>query len=97
MDRQAHAVTTTLVAADLDLATDIGGDATTKVTLGRDLGNLGAHEWDLARLWNGAAARALRTRIREQRCKCTWECAQADNVLFRARSWPALAQKALFP
>lgn len=65
--------------------------------LGESIGNLGAHGWDLARLWNGAAARALRTRIRAERCKCTWECAQADNVLFRARSWPALARKALFP
>ena len=63
--------------------------------LGASIGNLNASGWDLEPLWNGDEARALRTKIREERCKCTWECAQADNVLFRARSWPALARKVL--
>jgi MoaA/NifB/PqqE/SkfB family radical SAM enzyme len=63
--------------------------------LGESIGNLNTSAWDLERLWNGAAARALREKIRRERCKCTWECAQADNVLFRARSWPALAGKVL--
>jgi len=65
--------------------------------LGLALGNLNTTGWDLERLWGGEAARALRVKIRAERCKCTWECAQADNVLFRARSWPALAQKVLAP
>ena len=38
-----------------------------------------------------AEADALRSEIVDTRCKCTWECAQADNVLFNARSWPRLA------
>jgi MoaA/NifB/PqqE/SkfB family radical SAM enzyme len=58
--------------------------------LGKRLGSLPEHDWDLERLWNSAAADALRAEIRETRCKCTWECAQADNVLFRLRSWPGL-------
>jgi MoaA/NifB/PqqE/SkfB family radical SAM enzyme len=63
--------------------------------LGQSLGNLNTSAWDLERLWNGAEAHALREQIRREHCKCTWECAQADNVLFRARSWPALARKVL--
>jgi MoaA/NifB/PqqE/SkfB family radical SAM enzyme len=65
--------------------------------LGRSIGNLNDVEWDLGRLWDGEAARELRRDIRDTRCACTWECAQADNVLFRARSWPGLALRALTP
>jgi MoaA/NifB/PqqE/SkfB family radical SAM enzyme len=65
--------------------------------LGRSIGNLNDVGWDLARLWDGEAARELRRDIRDTRCACTWECAQADNVLFRAKSWPGLALRALAP
>jgi len=60
--------------------------------LGRELGNLNDVGWDLERLWDTAAARELRREIRATRCSCTWECAQADNVLFHPRSWPRLAR-----
>lgn len=63
--------------------------------LGQSLGSLRQTQWDLERLWNSPAAVELRRKIRNERCRCTWECAQADNVLFRARSWPALARRAL--
>jgi MoaA/NifB/PqqE/SkfB family radical SAM enzyme len=63
--------------------------------LGRPLGHLRDTGWDLAALWRGGAADALRDWIRETRCACTWECAQADNVLFRPASWPALAAGSL--
>jgi len=63
--------------------------------LGRSLGNLNDVGWDIARLWEGAAARALREEIRDTRCACTWECAQGDNVLFNARAWPKLALRTL--
>lgn len=62
--------------------------------LGLPIGHLAEHDWDLERLWSTAAADALRARIRDTRCACTWECAQADNVLFRKRSWPELALRA---
>ena len=37
------------------------------------------------------AADALRDEIRDTKCTCTWECAQADNVLFHPRNWARLA------
>jgi MoaA/NifB/PqqE/SkfB family radical SAM enzyme len=63
--------------------------------LGRSLGNLNDVGWDLGRLWRTPAAQALRAEIERTRCACTWECAQADNVLFDPGSWPRLAARAL--
>jgi len=59
--------------------------------LGREIGNLNDVDWDLERLWRERAAEELRSEIARTRCACTWECAQADNVLFNARAWPRLA------
>jgi len=63
--------------------------------LGRSIGNLNEVDWDLGRLWEASEAAEVRRDIRETRCTCTWECAQADNILFRASSWPRLAARAL--
>jgi radical SAM protein with 4Fe4S-binding SPASM domain len=63
--------------------------------LGREIGNLEDHDWDLGKLWSSAAADALRDEIEATRCACTWECAQADNVLFNPRNWPALSAGSL--
>jgi MoaA/NifB/PqqE/SkfB family radical SAM enzyme len=63
--------------------------------LGRSLGNLNDVGWDLSKLWGSGAARDLRRDIARTRCACTWECAQADNVLFGARAWPRLALETL--
>jgi MoaA/NifB/PqqE/SkfB family radical SAM enzyme len=63
--------------------------------LGRSLGNLNDVGWDLSKLWRTGAANDLRRDIARTRCACTWECAQADNVLFGARAWPRLALETL--
>jgi MoaA/NifB/PqqE/SkfB family radical SAM enzyme len=63
--------------------------------LGREIGRLDDVDWDLAKLWESDSARELRREIRRTRCTCTWECAQADNVLFGARTWPRLALEVL--
>ena len=61
--------------------------------LGDELGDLSLVGWDLGRLWGAPAAAELRERIRDTRCRCTWECAQGDNVLFHARNWPRLVRE----
>ncbi len=58
--------------------------------LGQEIGNLNDVDWDLGRLWNAQPAEDLRDEIRKTRCTCTWECAQADNVLFTPSLWPGL-------
>jgi MoaA/NifB/PqqE/SkfB family radical SAM enzyme len=70
-----------------------GGEVHPCEILGEPLGNLGDHDWDLERLWKAHEADALRRKIIDTRCKCTWECAQADNVLFNARAWPKLLRE----
>jgi MoaA/NifB/PqqE/SkfB family radical SAM enzyme len=60
-----------------------------------ELGNLADFGDDLLSLWASPGAVAVRRRIREERCACTWECAMADNALFRKRLWPRLATHAL--
>lgn len=63
--------------------------------LGQSLGNLCDVDWDLGRLWDSSGAQELREEIDTKRCRCTWECAQADNVLFSKRNWARLALRAL--
>ncbi len=63
--------------------------------LGKSMGNLNAVDWDLGRLWREHAAESLRMKIKDERCVCTWECAQADNVLFQPKLWPKLALRTL--
>lgn len=65
--------------------------------LGQSLGNLEDFDWDLGRLWSSTRAQELREEIRRTRCRCTWECAQADNVLFHAPGWPRLLARACAP
>jgi MoaA/NifB/PqqE/SkfB family radical SAM enzyme len=73
------------------------GDVQPCEILGRSLGNLNDVGWDLGRIWSSDQANSLRTEIRNERCACTWECAQADNVLFNKRTWPKLALRTLKP
>ena len=58
-----------------------------------ELGDLNEVDWDLGRIWKAPKAQALRDKIRETRCRCTWECAQGDNILFHARQWPSLVRE----
>ncbi len=68
-----------------------GGDVHPCEILGKSIGNLNEVDWDLGKLWNAPPSSALRDEIRDTLCKCTWECAQADNVLFHPRNWGKLA------
>ncbi|MFT5688085.1 MAG: MoaA/NifB/PqqE/SkfB family radical SAM enzyme [Planctomycetota bacterium] len=73
------------------------GDVHPCEILGESMGNLGDTNWDLEPLWNSERARDLRTQIAKTRCRCTWECAQGDNILFSPRAWPGLMAEALLP
>lgn len=90
-DRSSHLPCT---AASLSAVIFENGSVQPCEILGRELGNLNDVDWDLERLWSSEQARELRQHIERTRCACTWECAQADNVLFNPRAWPALARAA---
>ncbi|MED5330802.1 MAG: radical SAM protein [Planctomycetota bacterium] len=61
--------------------------------LGQSMGNLHDTDWDIGPIWSGSKAAELRDWITKTRCSCTWECAQADNVLFQPKKWPALLSR----
>ncbi len=91
-DRSAHLPCT---AGRLSAVVFENGSLQPCEILGRELGNLNDVDWDLERLWNAPAAGELREHIERTRCACTWECAQADNVLFNPRAWGSLTRAAL--
>ncbi len=61
------------------------------------IGQLAEVDWDLAALWRSHTAQRLREAIESERCACTYECAQGDNVLFHPRNWARFAAAALRP
>jgi len=67
-----------------------GGEVFPCEMLDQPMGQLNDVNWDLSKLWSQKTANDLRRTIKDTHCECTWECAQADNVLFNPRSWPAL-------
>jgi hypothetical protein len=46
------------------------------------MGNLHAHDYDIKRLLETEENKKLLKWIRESKCKCTFECALAANVLW---------------
>jgi len=61
------------------------------------LGTLRDAEFDFRKIWRAPQARAVRRRIRDEKCFCTYECFMTLNVLFDpvqslrvAREWAAL-------
>ena len=69
------------------------GDVAACEILNRKIGNLRDVDFDFSRLWFGPEAVALRKEIAERRCRCTWECAVATNILFGPRYWPELMRE----
>jgi len=69
------------------------GDVAACEILDRKIGNVRDFDLDFSRLWFSPDAEALRREIDEKRCRCTWECAVATNVLFGPRYWPELLRE----
>jgi MoaA/NifB/PqqE/SkfB family radical SAM enzyme/cellulose synthase/poly-beta-1,6-N-acetylglucosamine synthase-like glycosyltransferase len=69
------------------------GDVAACEILDRKIGNVRDVGLDFSRLWFSPAADTLRREIDEGRCRCTWECAVATNVLFGPRYWPELLRE----
>ncbi len=93
-DRSRHLPCT---AGSLSAVIMENGDVHPCELLDRKLGNLGDTDWDLGRLWSTQVADDTRRWIKDTKCACTWECAQADNVLFNPKSWPELARRSVRP
>ncbi len=71
------------------------GDVYPCEILSTSLGNVRDHGYDLARLVRSPGARAVVDSITDDRCHCTHECNLMMNILFSARSYPALFKEYL--
>jgi len=58
--------------------------------LGRTLGNLKAHGFDLPEILDGNEGRALVKWIRESKCHCTFECALATSIIYHPADYPRI-------
>lgn len=58
------------------------------------LGNVREFDYDFARLWRSAHARAISKDIIENKCFCTHECFMSTNILFNPRLYPRLVGEA---
>ena len=62
--------------------------------LGRSMGNLREFDFDLKRLTETAKSRDLVKWIKDTKCKCSFECALAANVVWNPSTYPKLAVSA---
>jgi MoaA/NifB/PqqE/SkfB family radical SAM enzyme len=71
------------------LAGVIQSDGTVKVCemLDDQLGNVREFDYDLVRLWQANAARAMRRHIQTSRCQCTQECFLSMSMLISPDAW----------
>ncbi len=56
------------------------------------MGDLNAHDFRLDQLLRSDHARAVRTLIAQEACRCFWECALFASVLFTHRGWIRIAR-----
>lgn len=71
------------------------GDVQPCEILGRSMGKLRDFDFDLQRLMTDSENEKLRHWIVDSKCKCSFECALAANVVWNASTYPKLAVSAL--
>jgi MoaA/NifB/PqqE/SkfB family radical SAM enzyme len=71
------------------------GDVRPCEILERPMGNVRDYDYDLRALLDAAENRRLVRWIEESRCKCSFECAQAASVVWRADAYPEVARAAI--
>ncbi len=59
--------------------------------LGKSIGNLRNHDWDLNKLLEKNSVTDLQKWIKNTKCKCSFECALAANVVWKPKNYPKVA------
>ena len=54
------------------------------------LGSLRETDYSIGRIMESKKAERVRKWIREKKCRCTFECAAYNNLVFDPRSWPGI-------
>jgi len=63
--------------------------------LGKSIGNLRNHDWDLNKLLKENSVSELQKWIKKTKCKCSFECALAANVVWKPKNYPKVAASAI--
>ena len=63
--------------------------------LGKSLGNLRNFDWDLNKLLKQNSVIQLRKWIKDTKCKCSFECALAANVVWKPQNYPKVLSSAV--
>ncbi len=80
----------TCYAGEIFLVLEANGDVRACEVLPDVIGNVRDTDYDLGALWRSSRALALRTRIVQTECHCTYECAWSLNTLADPRYYPKL-------
>ena len=63
--------------------------------LGKSIGNLRNHDWDLNKLLKENSVKELQKWIKDTKCKCSFECALAANVVWKSKNYSRVASAAI--
>jgi len=63
--------------------------------LGKSIGNLRNHDWDLKKLLKENEVKKMQKWIKDTKCKCSFECALAANVVWKPKNYPKVLSSAV--
>ena len=63
--------------------------------LGKSIGNLRNHDWDLTKLLKENSVNQMQKWIKDTKCKCSFECALAANVVWKPKNYPKVVSAAI--
>ena len=63
--------------------------------LGKSIGNLRNHDWDLNKLLKHNSVKNMQKWIKDTKCKCSFECALAANVVWKPKNYPKVVKAAI--
>ena len=71
------------------------GDVFPCEILGKKMGNIKDFEYDISKVLQKNESKNLRKWIKDTKCKCTFECATAANIVWNYKNVPKIAGSAL--
>jgi radical SAM protein with 4Fe4S-binding SPASM domain len=63
--------------------------------LGKSFGNLRDYNWNLQTLLKEHSVNQLQKWIKDTKCKCSFECALAANVVWKPKNYPKVISSAI--
>lgn len=58
-------------------------------------GNVRDHDYNIPAMLQAASARPAIDRVRDEKCRCTWECFMRSSLAYDVKKWPSLMTRGL--